>query len=155
MSQPHEVAILHATLEANRSPCCKSKRGVSVFQVMDSGEVNIYGVGFNGRPDKPCTGDDRCRAICNKVCVHAEMRAMRKASKAATSLGQPLYQLELVHVKVENHVLVPSKGPSCHECSREILDAGYKGIWLFLDTGWEFFHAHAFHAQTLLNCNIE
>jgi deoxycytidylate deaminase len=126
---PPDWAIKIALSEARRSPCAKSKRGAVLF--LDDRETGslLLGIGFNGPALGSCDGSESCRTSCSKRCVHAEARAVRWAGRAG----------ELVHVKIdERGELAPGGGPSCWQCSREILDAGCKGVWLYEKTpdGW-------------------
>lgn len=119
-----------------------------------------------------CDGSS-CRPSCGKVCVHAEVRAIRSAiAHASAARGVPTTTLddcELVHVKVDDAGnLVAGGGPSCWQCSREILDVGLRGVWLYekvmtrraaavaaiLHPGdaWRFYEAREFHDVTLAEC---
>jgi deoxycytidylate deaminase len=174
---PHPTSIATAEAAAQKSPCAKSKRGVVVYSQPSSGLPFIHGVGFNGPPAPfSCTATNRCREICGKICVHAEMRAIRTIRGLDDLYGD----LHLLHVKLgpDGHV-VPGSGPSCWQCSREILDAGFiAGVWLCearpLDAveawdrwygggepqlpgepSWRYYTAEEFHRQTLRSCGIE
>jgi deoxycytidylate deaminase len=86
---------------------------------------------------------------CSKRCVHAEMRAIRTNARGA----------DVVHVKIDEHgELVAGGGPSCWQCSREILDAGCKGAWLYEQSQpgdcWRYYTAADFHRTTMLACDI-
>jgi hypothetical protein len=60
--------------------------------------------------------------------VHAEVQAVRHAwHEFALEYGA-----ELVHVKIDSDgKLEAGGGPSCWQCSREILDAGIAAVWLY------------------------
>jgi hypothetical protein len=153
-----------AIAAARRSPCAKSKRGVVIYR------HGIVGVGFNGQPSGECGGSGGvCWPVCHKVCVHAEMRAIREALQrpgchtSLPDLHEPGHRphallhdpgYRLVHVKVIDGALVASGGPSCWQCSREILDVGLAGVWLFHFEGWRFYPADEFHAETLRACEL-
>lgn len=127
MTAPPDFAIRAAVEVGRRSPCSKSKRGAVVY-VPHIGA--IIGVGHNAQPSPfACTADERCRESCGKLCVHAEARTIRDALVTAGSHN--LNGLELVHAKVANGLLVPGGGPSCWQCSREVLDVGLAAVWLY------------------------
>jgi deoxycytidylate deaminase len=58
-----EYVVTHAKMEALKSPCAKSKRGVVIFDI-SSGK--IVGRGHN-RPPRPweCDGSDRCVIVAS------------------------------------------------------------------------------------------
>ena len=140
--KPPEWAILVAVSAAKLSPCQKSKRGAVVFLTAGAEDLRIAytGVGYNGPPASiVCDGSEACRSSCGRRCVHAESRALRGYVIRSGLLGEVSgADVDLVHVKVENDALVAGGGPSCWQCSREILDLGIGGVWLFLEmTGCE------------------
>jgi deoxycytidylate deaminase len=160
---PAAWLIEEARLEAIKSPCAKSKRGVIVYC---SEIVNLYrdtvdadlndhvrnriiiGRGFNGQPSGFCDATARCRELCNQRCVHAEMRALRGIRAGGATL---------LHVKVVDGQVVPGGGPSCWQCSREIVDSNLLGVWLYQDPyvnattapAWCYYSAFSFHRETL------
>jgi hypothetical protein len=130
-STPPDFAIRAAVEAGKRSPCAKSKRGAAVFNPEDP-DPFVFGVGWNAQPEPfACTGSEACRASCGKLCVHAEARAIRGLG-SAIALAR---RLELVHAKVVDGGLVGGGGPSCWQCSREVLDVGLAGVWLYEDVG--------------------
>lgn len=148
MSEPPDYVIERARQAAIQSPCEKSKRGVAMFnrEKADLWERTppssflssvhaeearldhvVASTGFNGQPPPfMCSGSDLCRRDCAQLCLHAEERAIR----AAGALDD-VADLELVHVKVVNGEVVPGGGPGCAQCSRLIVEADIRGIWLF------------------------
>jgi hypothetical protein len=66
--------------------------------------------------------------------------------EAVTEHGEGL---EMLHVKVTEHGSVPSGPPSCWQCSRHIVAAGIKYMWLFHDDGLRRYDALEFHELTL------
>lgn len=136
LKEPPQSIIALAEAMAMQSPCAKSKRGAVLFKKSEFAE-EVYGSGFNGQPPPfTCTGTDRCRELCGKLCEHAEGRAIRQAegSIAVTSgHAEAVGGLELVHVKIGNDGRLVSGGPpSCWQCSRAILDCGFvAGVWLY------------------------
>jgi len=166
VNAPPEYAIDTARRAALESPCQKSKRGVALFNretadliVRNGGmyRTMIAGTGFNGPPPGfICDGSEACRADCGKFCVHAEVRGIR-----AAGILDDVGDLELVHVKVVGGLVVDSGPPSCWQCSREVLDVGLRGVWLFEQPvdrtaapGWRYYTAHDFHCATLMHCGI-
>lgn len=171
-SAPHMNALIAAIHAANRSPCEKSKRGAAVYRDLPGRPTPfVMGTGYNGAPTDligtvafTCDGSERCRELCGKRCVHAEARAIREA------LQDPEYgasgMADLVHIKVIDGKPVAGGPPSCWQCSREILDAGIRGVWLYevresendhhitVDLEWVYYTAADFHAATLKNCEL-
>lgn len=83
----------------------------------------LLGIGFNSPAAGGCDATDSCKESCSKRCLHAEARAVRSAHRPGG---------DIVHVKIdESGELAPGGGPSCWQCSREILDSGCRGVWLF------------------------
>jgi deoxycytidylate deaminase len=172
-TEPPPNAVEEAVFTAKRSPCAKSKRGVAVYARSGS---EVVGAGFNGPPlTTPCAGTDACRQSCSKVCVHAEIRALRQAHAVAHRSRHSMAYFDAVHVKVVDGALVAGGGPSCWQCSREVLDVGLGGFWLYQEppaecpepdciggpdcqtpTGptWRYYTAAEFHAATLAACEL-
>lgn len=152
-----KIVVAKALEVALASPCAKSKRGVIIFH--PSG--NIVAMGNNHPPRigwpptihgveqsmvmRECDGSAACRESCSKRCIHAESAAVRLL---VYSLAQTvrdmritprqqrsmLGEFELVHVKVgADGDLIAGGGPSCWQCSREILDVGIGFVWLYLN----------------------
>ena len=141
-------ALALATSIGAQSPCAKSKRGVVVFQTGGAMPTQLIASGCNGPPgDFVCDGSDACRAVCGKIAVHAEDRAIRGAGRFAEGA-------DLLHVKVVDGVAVPSGGPSCWQCSRTIVDAGIEGVWLLHADGLRRYTAAEFHCLTLAACGL-
>jgi hypothetical protein len=141
VTAPPDWVIERAREQAMKSPCAKSKRGVVIFDaVMEADRerierrtgvqiaraIMIRGIGFNGPPSPlACDGSAECRRDCAKICLHAEHRAL------ASTMFMGGAQAELVHVKVVNGIVVAGGPPSCWQCSREVLESGIRGVWLF------------------------
>lgn len=182
---PPDYVIEYARQAALQSPCAKSKRGVALFSPGRAEEIAIARSGFNGPPPGfKCIGDDRkdgwkCREHCAKLCMHAEQRVILKALGEHQRWGaMPLFDLELVHVKVIDGVAVPGGGPSCWQCSRLVVEVGLRGVWLYEDNregvsrggdalvehwpsdlphpipSWRFYDATTFHLTTLDNLGL-
>jgi deoxycytidylate deaminase len=170
---PPDIAIRAAVEAGSRSPCAKSKRGAVVF----SPYRNRLGVGCNAQPAPfTCTNDERCRAYCSRLCEHAEHRAIRDALCTISEVSLAGYEAQLVHAKVVDGALVAGGGPSCWQCSREVLSVGLDGVWLYkLPTvaeanaegvthmddprflglaRWRYYTAEDFHRATLAECRI-
>lgn len=140
----------HAIQAALKSTCAKSKRGVVIFSGDGGPDYDgaLVGRGWNGPPHPfQCGKTDVCRAVCNKVAVHAEEMALLQAGSLAVYSS-------LVHIKVVDGEAVPSGSPSCWQCSRAILQAGIHMVWLKHKEGWKGYHAVRFHQLTLMNCDL-
>lgn len=166
MIAPPDEVIEAARDVAMESPCAKSKRGVVAYhrpaleRAVTTGALArkrwLVGSGFNGPPEPfTCDGSEICRRDCGKICVHAEMRALRSLSQE-----EDWSIISLVHVKVvggADAVVAPGGPPSCWQCSREILDVGVHGIWLCEDKPgdkWRYYTAMEFHRATLDNKSL-
>lgn len=174
MTAPPDYVIAAAIEAANQSPCAKSHRGVALFDPEQAeralnyrdiigGDIAAFRAnfvivsrGFNGPPcGFGCDGSEQCRAACPKVCLHAEDRAIRAAFDSANDC-------ELVHVEVVDGKVVACDGPKCWQCSRLVLDAGVRGVWLYERVrdeigrleAWVFYTADAFHHATLKRCEL-
>lgn len=161
MKDPAQYMIEVAELTARKSPCAKSKRGVVIFKdrYLDGSDVTTVAVGFNGPPHPiVCLENQDCARDCGKRCVHAEMRALRDMPRSGG-------QFVMLHVKIGDDGLVTGGGgPSCWQCSREILDFKIiHGVWLYqLDDGqppggaarWRYWEAAEFHRETCLALGI-
>lgn len=163
---PPDWAIELAERTAAESPCAKSKRGVVAYD-RDSNHIRTaVRAGFNGPPrNTPCPGREACGDRCNKLCVHAEMHALRGISDGII-WRYGIDAVDLVHVKLGADGRVTAGGPpSCWQCSREILDVGFvTGVWLYelsdwlgvrMPPGrWRYYTAADFHAVTLRNAGL-
>jgi len=129
MAPPQHI-IEHAIAVASMSPC-RSQRGVVVYDPVTN---VVHGAGYNG-PPTGCPGRGTCAGICGQLSVHAEMRALREAGREAGRRGGMWPQFELVHVERVERVVTsvrPCDGPTCSQCSKEILDVGFVGgVWLY------------------------
>jgi deoxycytidylate deaminase len=150
MNAPEQFMIDVAVRAAMRSTC-RSKRGVALFNTV-TGEFR--GDGHNGPPAPfTCPGREVCSGTCGKRSVHAEMRALRAG--CAYSQYHDLDDIDLVHVELAAEGgIVACAGPSCWQCSREIVDVGFvRGVWLYeFGLGraqWRRYTADEFHRTTL------
>lgn len=187
---PPAYAVEAAIAAARHSPCAKSKRGVAIYRVTARRPwtAGVIAAGYNGLPGgEPCAGsgfvdgpdapipvgDARaawCRETCGKRCVHAESRAIRTATRLVAPAEWP--HLEAVHVKVDDAGrLVAGGGPSCWQCSREVLDVGLGTFWLYeeataivVDSNevteepsatWRGYSAAEFHRVTMRNTGLD
>jgi deoxycytidylate deaminase len=180
-AEPPVWAVEAAEDAASHSPCQKRKVGIAIYrcvrQLDGAREVALEtpATGYNGPPwtwsgDERiagvCDGSEACRRDCARRCVHAEPRAIDEALIGRTH--RP-HLLRMVHVKLANGRITPCDGPSCVECSKQILDRGIGGIWLFeagfvrdvdQETGrsgparWHYYTARDFHEATLVRLGI-
>jgi len=146
---PPNAAIDLAILEANKSPCSKSKRGAVIY----SEGAGVIASGRNSQPlPFKCDGSVLCKKACAKLCEHAEAAAIRKISECiGFDKAHELYgDMYLLHVKAVDGKLKHSGRPSCWQCSRQILcHDKIKGIWLYHEEGWKFYSPINFHQLTL------
>lgn len=155
MRSPPDQAIEMAVSAGKLSPCEKSKRGCSAYTESAIGaeygdRYQFLGAAFNSPPfPYKCDGSDACKKDCGKRCSHAEARAIRQFAH----VRQP-DRIRLVHIKVVDGKGVSGGGPSCWQCSRDLLDVGFGGIWLWEASGWVFYNAADFHRETLKECEI-
>ena len=147
-----EHKALEAAVEAaKRSPCAKSQRGVVLFHR----EEGIVGSGFNHPPTPfACDGSEACRAACNKLCIHAENAALRDYLWHRQEAAVHPRDIEMLHVKAVDGKAVPSGPPSCWQCSRLILDAGLKSMWLLHEEGLQAYDPEEFHRLTLAHNSL-
>ena len=147
MIAPPQDVIDTATRAASLSTCRKSHRGVVIF---NTSKRSSRFIGWNHPPTHfACDGSDECRAHCNKLCVHAEVEALKSFLQADPNRGG---WWELLHVKVVEGVVVPSGPPSCWQCSREILDIDdLTHVWLLHEDGWRRYTSVEFHELTLVH----
>lgn len=155
---PSHVLAQAQRIAAVRPPgrCVKSPRGAVVF---DSASHVIHGWGFNAPPlPMTCTGTERCRKICRRICEHAEARAIDATLQAVDvgGLARDRRVLHLVHVKLgPDGLIMPGGPPSCADCSKRILGCGFiNGVWLFefgnsRTPAWYFYRVVEFHKRSL------
>jgi len=146
-------ALKMAVDSANNSKC-KSQRGVVIW----NRKVGLVSYGWNAPPlPHVCDGSEKCRANCAKTAVHAEQSALMKLPmvpfiiEAAGGIGE----CEMLHVKVVDGKAVTSEKPSCWQCSKLILAAGLKYMWLYQSEGYVKYTPEEFHEQTLINCDLK
>jgi deoxycytidylate deaminase len=151
-SEPPTHIIQAAVKAGRKSPCCKSKRGAVVF----FGDT-LISTGYNSQPGSfICQGSKTCRENCAKLCVHAETRALKNA--LAFMAREKLSGFDMLHIKIEGGEGVAGGPPSCWQCSRELIDSGLNGMWLWEITErgpkWKYYPISEFHRLTLDNCDI-
>lgn len=151
-------AVQAAVAAARTSPCAKSRRGVAIIDREWEGG-RVVASASNGPPAPlACTSDAACRAACRRVAVHAEQRALLWAlDRSRARPRAPVF--EVVHAKVnEAGELVPSDGPSCVDCSKLMLAAGVRRVYLYQERAdgpaqeppvWRGYEALEFHELTL------
>lgn len=177
MSAELDDCHIRTALTAAALSPCRSKRGVSLFDPRTGAH---RGSGHNGPPAaQPCPGRSVCSGTCGQRSVHAEVRALRDAMLVWIPYygGSEPGALDLVHVELaQDGGVVACDGPSCWQCSREILDVGFVGgVWLYERAGcphceagaispdnqcprgaggWRRYIAEEFHRATLKRCGI-
>lgn len=105
---------------------------------LQRGRQQVISTGRNCQPAPfVCDGGSpRCREVCGKRCVHAERRALdgmlSMLGGFVPQVDREPSDLDLVHVKLgTDGRVIAGGGPSCWQCSREILDVGIGGVWLY------------------------
>ncbi len=157
-------ALEAAATVGSSSPCAKSKRGVVIFT-----RSGLVAAGYN-HPPAPmrCDGSTACREHCNKLCIHAEDDAIQhliaidpRGQYACSWTGEIIGHraedtgLQMLHVKVVDGHAVPSRAPSCWQCSRTILGSGkIDRMWLLHAEGLRSYTSLEFHETTLRNCHL-
>lgn len=176
MIAPPSHVIDAARSAAMKSPCAKSKRGAVLFWVGDDPQgwaTEPFALpsssAFNGPPEPwRCDGSESCKKTCGLLCMHAETRCLHKAAICGVRKLEPngftsqmrgnANNYDLVHVKVVGSsvdpIVVPGGPPSCLQCSKAILDAGIRGVWLYLllpngEGQWRRYTATEFHYETI------
>lgn len=140
-----EKQALKEAIEIAKLSPCKSKRGVVIWH---RGLGFIAGGCNQPPPNFICDGSEACRANCNKTAVHAEQEAL-------IDFDSRIEDCEMIHVKVVDGEAVHSLQPSCWQCSKLILRAGIKYMWLYQKEGFVRYSAKEFHEQTLINCDLK
>lgn len=148
-------ALNQAINAARQSPCVKSQRGAILWRRPTEGRQGLYlSAGFNHPPEPfRCNGSVACRESCNKVCIHAEEDALLKIP-TKSRVQWTLKECEMLHIKIVNGHATSSGQPSCWQCSRKILGAGLKAMWLFHKEGLRSYTPEEFHRMTLRNSNL-
>ena len=179
--QPPRIAVTAAIRAASRSPCKKSKRGVSAFNGSHRTDITgpaafagyLYTAACNLPALGNCDGSRRCKETCGLRCVHAEANVLLKLrGPHLTSGGRG--HVDLLHVKFttagtfDEHGdpnedwIKPSGAPSCITCSRLIAhDPRVDAIWLYhrhdlpdIEPGWRRWQSDEFHIATMKNEGI-
>ncbi len=147
-SIPPAEVVAAAVAAGRLALCAKSQRGVAIFQL--GGAVSARG--FNAPPPGwACSRDQACAADCSKLCIHAEAMAITEALK----IGEPVRGAEMLHVKLRDGELVTGGGPSCWQCSKQMVAVGIAGMWLYENPGlWKRYEIKEFHRLTLAACSI-
>lgn len=156
IDKPPALAIAAAIDQARLSPCMKDRRGVVIWRrgLPTDTYFPRAGGGYNGLPGTGgCLRTSECQAACGKLCVHAEMRAIREALVCERT--HRLADFDGLHVKLNADLqLEAGGGPSCWQCSREIVDVDLGNFWLYevvLSPGewspWDDVDAYGVHAR--------
>lgn len=135
---PPAHVVTFAIEAAMRSPC-RSKRGVAIWN--QNGQ--LVSTGYN-RQVAPfvCDGSERCKRHCSELAVHAEQDALLEAHCSVAGM-------EMLHVKAEGGHLMVSGVPSCVACSKLIVAARLKAMWLYHHDGWRRYEAEDFHVRSV------
>lgn len=150
-------ALDQAIRAAQESPCAKSQRGVVLWRRATGERPGLYlGAGFD-HPPAPFTCDRSvaCRGSCSKLCIHAAEDLLLKipTTRRRWDLWS-LQECEMLHIKVENGHATPSGQPTCWQCSRLILGAKLKAMWLLHREGLRSYTPEEFHRTALKNSSL-
>ena len=148
-----EKWALGKAVEAAKNSNCKSKRGVVIWDRT----IGLVSIGWNAPPQPfVCDGSEKCRANCSKTAVHAEQAALMELPNYHYTIEEAggVRNLEMLHVKIIDGQAVTSEKPSCWQCSKLILAAKLKSMWLYQAEGFVEYSAEEFHKQTLKNCEL-
>lgn len=146
----NEQWALTQAVSAAKNSKCKSQRGVVIWH-RTTGKIAY---GWNAPPSPfVCDGSESCRANCAKTAVHAEQAALISALDWYDYT--PKYECEMIHVKIIDGEPVFSDKPSCWQCSKLILQARLKSMWLYQKEGFIEYTPVEFHEQTLVNCGLK
>lgn len=132
------IDVLYRAIEAAALSPCQSKRGVVIWD-----DYGIVSTGFNNQP-KPfiCDGSDKCKKSCSRTAVHAEQAALLNGDR------QRIRGAQMLHIKVLDGFPMHGGGPSCLACSKLILMAGIRYMWLLHDAGWKRYETAEFNYQS-------
>ncbi len=139
-----ELYIKTAILEAEKSVCSKSKRGVVIVKKLSDENV-VVGKGYNTPALGRICYPKHCYNICNQYCIHAEQNAIFNALSNVHNLKNS----RLYHIKVKDGEVKNSGQPSCIECSKLILKVGIEGIVLKHDEGYGLYSSEEFYDLSL------
>ncbi len=130
------AALAIAADEARRSTC-RSQRGAVAWD-----HDGLISVGWNLLTIGACDQSDRCKAQCSRTAIHAEQLCILAANRSLAGAS-------MLHVKIVADAPVPSRGPTCWQCSKLILAAGLSWMYLLQETGLRAYTAETFHQLTL------
>jgi len=144
MNAPPDDVLARAVAAARLSPCAKSKRGATAFNFART--YNEYKAAFhNVRALGVCDGSSGCMAACATHCLHAEARLVMSWRDGDENL-------DVVHVKVVDGVLVAGGPPSCADCAKLLWQRKAAAVWLY-ETGpvWRRYPILEFLALSIKN----
>jgi len=135
-----EDAIWIAAIEAAKSTCKKSQRGVVIIDKHDE----IIGVGYN----KPT--DERSCELCldgkininkKELCsaIHAEQMALLNSDR------DKLKNSRMYHIETKDKEPIYSEEPSCTLCSRLLVFSGIKEFVLYKKEGFVIYNTGEFN----------
>jgi len=140
--------VMEMIQQGRYGTCNKSQRVAAIYSPIRKN----YILATNSPPlPFKCLQNDNCKKNCSKLAVHAEERAILKASKCGF---MPKEGLHCFHLKIKDNVPVVSGKPSCIYCSRKMLEYGIGHVWLWQEKGWKSWLAQSFHADTIKNLGL-
>lgn len=143
-------AFYRAVDKARESRCRKVAHGAALFEEQrDSAGfgTRVIVSGMNNPVGFDCMFDasdpeNRCRKLCGERCVHAEQSALLKAGLSAAGAS-------LLHIKLDDDLPTSSRGPSCVDCSKLMVVAGVRWVYLLQAGMWWRYSAMKFHMESL------
>ena len=139
-----------AAMEAEKSTCTKSKRGVLIVK-----NNTIVSTGHN-KPTieglcNPCVRENIHDNSKYELCsaIHAEQMAL------ISGLYPNFINARMYHIKVKNGEMRVSRKPSCSICSRMILESGISEIVLWQKEGYVVYNPTEFNLMSFENKTTE
>ncbi|MEK6955772.1 MAG: hypothetical protein AABW52_03870 [Nanoarchaeota archaeon] len=134
--------IKFAAEQARDSRCSKSNRGVVIVK-----DRFLIGKGTNNPPGNLECATERCYPICNEYTIHAEQNAITDAMRNGDY--QRLEGSRMYHVKARLGYIENSGGPSCVQCSKQVLESKIGDFVLKPREGYGLYEAGEFHELSL------
>jgi deoxycytidylate deaminase len=140
-----EKYVLEAAKEAKKSTCRKSQRGAVIVK-----NAKTIGRGHNKVTIddfcNPCIREDIKDNSRVELCsaIHAEQMAILDALRR----NEDLKGSRLIHVKVKDGKIRPTKDVSCTVCSRIIIESGISEIVLVEEGGFALYSPEEFNKKS-------
>lgn len=150
LSQPADVNHERIERHLEVSRCSKMAVHAEARAIRAAIASAIYNDPDDGEPDHAAVsfllGEPVLRGY-EMLHVKAEPRTLDGPIPRQPAPGHPGF--EIVETAQTGWGIAVSPGPSCWQCSREIVDVGLDAMWLFHEDGWRRYPAEEFHRLTL------